>query len=85
MLAWVPERGRRNQGHPSTRWSNDIVSFRGHASMEEDVQKEDCFRIAPNRELWASLEDKYVAYCRNGDIPELDAETVEKLRQVNIV
>ena len=41
-----------------------------------------CSRIAPEREIWAGLEDSYVAFCSHGKVPELDLEEKLVLRSL---
>ena len=41
-----------------------------------------CLNIASEREVWASLEEKYVIFCCRGGLPEIDEITLEELRRL---
>ena len=82
LLAWIPDRGQRSRGHPHTRWSDDILAFLQHATEEEDTKVQHCFRIASNRELWASLEEKYLLFCMQDENPRLDQSEKQEIHRL---
>eukprot|EP00973_Karenia_brevis_P062605 8704261-Karenia_brevis.AAC.1 len=55
----MPSRGARCQGHPVTRWAEDIEMFVKH-NQGESIN---FATLAADREEWAKLQSSYVKYC----------------------
>lgn len=54
ILNWRPYIGRRKQGRPPRRWTDDLIKQAGHAWMRE----------AQNRQRWKNLGEAYAKYWR---------------------
>ena len=67
VLEWTPGGGHRRQGHPFSRWSDDINGFISTlyaGSIGDEVVSAAVWdETAQHREVWAQLEDDYVNYC----------------------
>jgi len=55
--------GRRNAGHPKTRWRDAIESF---ASSRTTCSGRDWYTLAQNGKAWKSHEDNFVHFCYTG-------------------
>eukprot|EP00973_Karenia_brevis_P068972 9587603-Karenia_brevis.AAC.1 len=70
ILGWSPMRGRRCQGHPLTRWCDDVDMFTKSLESSCAPQRSrfaEWSATAMDRETWTSLESKYVDFCWRGD------------------
>ena len=67
VLEWTPSGGHRRQGHPFSRWCDDINGFistlDAASSGDEAVSIGVWSATAQDRAVWAQLEDDYVNYC----------------------
>ena len=61
VLQWTPDRGRRGQGHPCTRWADVFTAF--SARLNERGEHRDLAVIAESRETWAAMEVDFVNSC----------------------
>ena len=68
ILNWTPAGGHRSQGHPVSRWLDDINAFAlklegldGSADTAVDIW----WAVAQNREVWSSIEQDYVNFLKD--------------------
>ena len=58
VLDWQPQ-GRRKQGRPATRWSDDIRKYM-KALYGDDAGDNNWAQVAQDRVQWAALEADFV-------------------------
>ena len=66
-MNWTPAGGHRSQGHPVSRWLDDINAFAlklegldGSVDTAVDIWR----AVAQNREVWSSIEQDYVNFLK---------------------